>query len=208
MRPIIVSFENKKVVIFGGGEVGRRKAKFFEGEADVSVISKEFIEGFDDLDVELIKKKVSEEEIDDLIDEAFLVITATDNSKLNEAISKRAREKEILVNMVEEEMGDVILPSRIQNNYLISISTLGKSPGFCKFLRKELEDYLGEEHDLMVKLQEEIREKLKKKISSQKKRKEILWEILEDEEIWELLGKNFYDKAVNRSEEIIGEENG
>ncbi|PTD93461.1 hypothetical protein C9439_07825 [archaeon SCG-AAA382B04] len=208
MKPIIVSFENKKVVIFGGGKVGRRKAKFFEDEARVLVISKDFVEGFEELDVDLIEKEIGVDEIDGYIADAFLVVTATDNVELNKEIADRAKRRDVLVNRVGEERGDVILPSTIQNNFLIAISTLGKSPGFCKFLRKDLEQYLGKEFDLMVRLQSEIREKLKETIDSQDKRREILWKILEDEEIWDLLGKNFYDKAVNRSEKIIGEEDG
>ncbi len=209
MKPLIISFENKKVVIFGGGRVGKRKASFFADEAEVVVVSEEFVDGFGDLDVKLVKKDLdSGEDVTKYLGGAFLVIPATDNEELNKDISREAKSRDILVNRVGETIDDVILPSCIQNNYLIAISSLGKSPAFCKFMRKKLERELGNEYDLMVKLQKEIRDKLKREISSQDKRKKILRKILEDKEIWECLQKNFYEKAVNRCKKIIGEEHG
>lgn len=208
MKPLIVSFEDKEVVIFGGGKVGRRKASFFEDEADVQVISKNFVEGFSDLDVELVQRDVEKEEVSDLIKNASLVIAATDNEELNSVISKAANKMNKLVNRVSGGSGDVILPSSIENKYLLAISTFGKAPAFCKFMRKRFEEELGYEYELMVRLQNEFREKLKEEISSQEERKSILWKIINDEEVWECLQNNFYEKAVNRCEEIIGEEHG
>ena len=42
MIPLMIDLAGKKVVIFGGGEVGARKARFFAPEAEVTVISRSF----------------------------------------------------------------------------------------------------------------------------------------------------------------------
>ncbi|WGI16832.1 bifunctional precorrin-2 dehydrogenase/sirohydrochlorin ferrochelatase [Methanonatronarchaeum sp. AMET-Sl] len=207
MKPIILSLKNKKIVIFGGGSVGLRKSKYFK-EADLIVVSERFHPEFRELDITTEKTKITKPKIDKYIKNAFLVIPATDNEKLNEIITKKARRKNILVNQVDGELGDVIIPSTIQDEYLLAISSYGRSPAFCKYLRKKLENELGPEYGLMVKLQEEMREILKQEIENQGLRREILWEILESEEIWDLLRKNFYQKAVKKSREIIGERNG
>ena len=45
-QPLFVDFTGKKVVIFGGGAVGERKAAYFAG-ADVTVVSREFSPGLE-----------------------------------------------------------------------------------------------------------------------------------------------------------------
>ncbi|OUJ19451.1 Siroheme synthase CysG [Methanonatronarchaeum thermophilum] len=207
MKPLIVSLENKKIVIFGGGSVGLRKAKYFK-ETKLTVVSDRFHPEFKKLDVTQKQTKITPKNINRFIENAFLVIPALDNKELNNKITKQAMSKNILVNQVDGEEGDVIIPSTIQDEYLISISSLGRSPAFCKYMRKKLEKELGPEYGLMVKLQDEIRETLKKEIKNQKERQEILWRVIESEEIWSLLRKNFYQKAVKKSREIIGERNG
>ncbi|RZN60631.1 bifunctional precorrin-2 dehydrogenase/sirohydrochlorin ferrochelatase [Methanonatronarchaeum sp. AMET6-2] len=208
MKPLIIKLENKKVVIFGGGSVGLRKAKYFR-EANLVVVSEEFKKEFKELDdIELVEKELTTETLDQYIQNSFLVIPATDDIELNEAITRKAMSKDILVNQVDGELGDVVVPSTIEDEYLLAISSYGRSPAFCKYMRKKLEEDLGPEHRLMIRLQEEMREQLKSQVESQAERKELLWRIMRDEEIWSYLRKNFYQKAVKKSREIIGERNG
>ncbi|OKY77207.1 MAG: Siroheme synthase CysG [Candidatus Methanohalarchaeum thermophilum] len=209
MKPLITSLEDKKVVIFGGGKVGKRKARFFE-EADVFVVGKEITDEISRQDVKLIEKEIkTKKDISDIIKDAFIAIPATSNSEINMLIAETARENDVLVNNVEGEEGDITLPSSISfNRFFLAISTLGRSPAFCKFMRKKFEKELGPEYDLMVKLQSEFREKLKEELSDQEKRKRMLWEILEDDEIWDLLKNNYYEKALNKCEKILGEKYG
>ena len=49
MIPLVLDLAEKRVVVFGGGAVGLRKAKYFKDEADVKVVSREFDPGFDSL---------------------------------------------------------------------------------------------------------------------------------------------------------------
>ena len=186
MLPLILNLENKKIVIFGGGSVGERKAKLFSEHADTIVVSKTFTDELIRLEekgvVEL--KRDNLKEFDEYIKEAFIVIPATSDKDLNEKIAKKARDLGKLVNLVDG-MGDVVVPSVIsKGDILISISTLGKSPAMCKYLRKQIEGEISEVHLAMVRLQDEIRKILKEKIDDQKIREKIIWNILEDETIW------------------------
>jgi len=201
MLPLIVDVENKKVVIFGGGSVGERKATLFK-DADVLVASKEFTSGLRRLAdkgfVKLLTCDLNKMDIELIIDGAFLVIPATDDPKLNAKIVKLAKKHNVLTNSVDGA-GDIIIPSVIkQGDIVIGISTLGKSPAMSKFLRKKLEKAVFKKYADMVKLQDEIREVLKARISDQKTREKILWEILNDEAIWECLDTS-YDKAYELS---------
>ncbi len=204
MLPLILNLKNKKVVIFGGGSVGERKAKLFSAHSDTVVVSREFTDDLKKLGktgkVELIRDDLTE--FDKYLKDAFIVIPATSDKDLNVRIADKARDCEKLVNTVDE-LGDVVVPSVIsKGDILISISTLGKSPGMCKFIRKQIEEEIGDAHSSMVRLQEEVRNLLKERVDDQKVREKILWEILEDETVWKDLLES-YDKTYSSVLKLI-----
>ncbi len=197
MLPLIIDVENRKVVIFGGGAVGERKAELFR-DADTYVASRDFAPGIQKLAeggfIKLVKSDLNDIDIKSIIKDAFLVIPATDDLALNSRILKMAGERNILVNQVNA-VGDVLIPSVIKKgDIIIGISTQGKSPAVSKFIRKKLEQIVTQKYADMVRLQDEIRELLKERITSQKIREKVIWEILNDEVIWDAL-ETSYDKA-------------
>lgn len=195
MLPLIVDVENRKIVIFGGGAVGERKAELFK-DADTYVVSRDFAPAIQKLAedgfIKLVKSDLND--IESIIKDAFLVIPATDDLTLNSRILKMAKKHNILVNQVNA-VGDVLIPSVIKKgDIVIGISTQGKSPAISKFIRKRFEQIVTQKYADMVRLQDEIRELLKERVPSQKLREKVLWEILNDGVIWEAL-ESSYDKA-------------
>ncbi|MDY6964902.1 MAG: bifunctional precorrin-2 dehydrogenase/sirohydrochlorin ferrochelatase [Halobacteriota archaeon] len=204
MLPLVLNLEDRKVVIFGGGSVGERKAELFSKHADTVVVSREFTDAITALGeagtVELIRDDLTE--FDQYIEESFIVIPATSDKDLNDKIAKRARDCGKLVDIVDG-LGDVVVPSIIsKGDILISISTLGKSPAMCKFIRRQMEDEITDAHASMVRLQDEVRKILKERIGDQKIREKILWDILEDEEVWKGLLES-YDKTYSSILKLI-----
>jgi precorrin-2 dehydrogenase/sirohydrochlorin ferrochelatase len=208
--PLMLNLQGKKVVIFGGGEVGERKAKLFCEHASVTVVSREFTPLLNSLKgkIKLIKvKDVSEEKISRYLKDAFISIPATNDAALNEEIAKLASQSGILVNRVDD-LGDIIVPSVIERgDIVIGISTLGKSPALSKYIRERIEEVITPEFALMSRLQNELREKLKIRVEDQKKRKEILCNIINDEKVWAALRES-YDKAYMIALRHIENENG
>ncbi len=194
--PLFIDFKGRKVVIFGGGGVGERKAQYFAGTADVTVISPSFTPVLEAMQgIALVKQEVTAEEIRGLIAGAFLVVAATGNAAFNEAVVRVAREAGILVNSVHGESG-VILPAKItRGDISIAIATGGKSPAMSKYLRQRLEASLGEDMADMVRLQADVREVLKRVVPEQKDRERLLWDILNAPAVWEAM-KTSYDDAL------------
>jgi precorrin-2 dehydrogenase/sirohydrochlorin ferrochelatase len=54
----------------------------------------------------------------------------------------------------------------------------------------------------MIKIQDEMRTYLKAEVPDQKNRKEILWNILESEEVWTALEES-YEKGFNTAQGIV-----
>ncbi|MCZ7397587.1 MAG: bifunctional precorrin-2 dehydrogenase/sirohydrochlorin ferrochelatase [Candidatus Methanoperedens sp.] len=212
--PLMLDLTSKEIVIFGGGDVGERKASLFCEHARVTIISREFTPGLNALfqkeKIKLIKvKDLTETDIRQFMKNAFITIPATNDSLLNEKIASIAGENGKLVNRVDD-MGDIIVPSVIKRgNVVIGISTVGQSPALSKYIRLKLQEVIKPEFEQMSKLQQEFRELLKSKVNDQKIRRDILWNILNDNDVWAAFGESYEKayKAASRHIDRIGERN-
>jgi len=205
--PLMLDLNEKEIVIFGGGEVGERKATLFYEHAKVTVISKEFTPGlnrfFELKRIKLIKAKdISEKDISSYLKKAFIVIPATNDTILNENIAKIARNEGKFVNRVDE-IGDIIVPSVIRRgDIVIGISTVGQSPALSKYIRQKIEEVITPEFAQMSRLQNEIRKILRSSVHDQKKRKEILWNIINDKDIWKGFLESYENAYIHASKHI------
>lgn len=190
MIPLILDLRTRRVIIFGGGSVGLRKAAFFAGKSEVTVVSRSFLPGFETCGVEcrpLDIAAVSDDELSALVSGAFLVVAATSSRDLNDRIGALCAREGILFNNADGEAGDVILPSVVRGDqYLVAISTYGKSPGMARYLRMRIQDE-WKDIDAMIALQAEMRSRLKSLEPSQQRRTEIIGTMLHDPELWEAL---------------------
>lgn len=197
LLPLLLDMSSKLVVIFGGGNVGERKARLFSGHAHVRVVAQDFAPGFKEMekDLELVRADLSLG-FERYLDGAFLAIPATSDSELNRNIEQGARRRGVLVNKIDG-VGDVVVPSLIRKGPIaIAIST--ESPGLSKYLRLRIERELTENYQEMARLLGQIRRELKESVPKQKDRSRIIWEILEDEDVWRLLDVS-YEKAYMRA---------
>ncbi|HEY3419572.1 MAG TPA: bifunctional precorrin-2 dehydrogenase/sirohydrochlorin ferrochelatase [Methanomassiliicoccales archaeon] len=179
----------KRVIVFGGGEVGLRKALFFAREADVTVVSRTFVPGFGSVEKEVkrIESEIGTEQ-EALIDVSDFVIIATGDRELNDRLEARAIGSGKFCNRADG-ISSFLIPSVVERrNFLVAISTMGRSPAMSRYLRREVEANLGAEMSLMIDLQEELRKKARCLIPGQLERERFLWNVLGDESIWEALG--------------------
>jgi precorrin-2 dehydrogenase / sirohydrochlorin ferrochelatase len=207
--PLMLDLSGRKIVIFGGGSVGERKAELFCGCADTLVVSLEFSRRLQELDssgqVRLIKLDLlaaSDSELREIISGTFIVIPATSSFELNQKITLLAQKSDILINQVDA-LGNAVIPSVIKRGDLvIGISTLGHSPAVSKFTRKQIESLITPAYSNMIRLQDELRSYLKQHVTEQRKRKELLWKVLESETVWEGFSES-YEKAAETAYAII-----
>ncbi|MBK9329909.1 MAG: bifunctional precorrin-2 dehydrogenase/sirohydrochlorin ferrochelatase [Sphingobacteriales bacterium] len=167
LYPIFLKTENFQIIIVGGGMVGTEKLSFIlknSPNANITVVAKEISEE--------IRMMVDGRRSTVLIEKAFessdlenkrLVIAATADKCLNEAIYLAAKQKGILINVADTpELCDFYLGSIVTKGALkIAISTNGKSPTLSKRIREFFEDILPDNiNDLILHLHQ-YRNKLK-----------------------------------------------
>ena len=158
--PLLLDARGKRVVVFGGGEVGLRKARFFASEADVTVVSRAYVPGFDSLDNKITKitSEIGEEQ-EGLIDGADFVIVATADRQLNDRLEARAKSAGRYCNRADG-VSSFLIPSVVERrNFIVAVSTLGRSPAMSRFIKGAVEERMGPEMSSMIDLQEELREK-------------------------------------------------
>lgn len=185
MLPLWLDLSSRKAVVFGGGPVGRRKAAYLAAEAEVIMVSEAF-SGDLPSSVRTVHGK-AEDYLVDMVGWADLVVAATNDPVMNERITNEARRQGKWCNRADG-ISTFMIPSVVERErYKVAVSTEGRSPGMSRYLRQLLDARLDRRYDLMVALQEELREVAKEAVPSQKEREERLWQVLEDERIWDLL---------------------
>jgi siroheme synthase-like protein len=184
-------------VVFGGGEVGLRKAIFFAREAEVTVVSKTFVPGFESKGngIKIISAEIGPEQ-EALIDGSDFVIIATNDHGLNDRLEARAQSSGKFCNRADG-VSSFLIPSVVERrNFLVAISTMGRSPAMSRFIKRAIDETVGPEISSMIDLQEDLRESARSLIPNQADRERFLWDILGDEPIWAAMVK---DPALARS---------
>jgi precorrin-2 dehydrogenase/sirohydrochlorin ferrochelatase len=196
LLPLLIDMKDRKVLIFGGGQVGERKAALFSRYAPTTVISRSFTPAIKELErkgVCLVYTggELSDDEIALYVRDAFLVVPTTSNLELNRRIRDIAHNNGCLVNSVDK-IEDLVVPSIIKRgDIILAISTGGASPALSRYMRQKIEQAIGPQFENMARLLGEIRPVLKKEVGSQADRSRILWAILEDKDVWKALAESY-----------------
>ncbi len=117
------------------------------------------------------------------LEQAFLVIAATDSNATNEAVFRACAERGVLCNVVDDpERCDFFYPAVVRRGPLqIAISTSGRSPALARRLRIELERQFGSEYSPWVEQVGEMRQKLRRRNLPAAERRRLLDQIASHE---------------------------
>ena len=195
--PILLELGGKKVLVVGGGRVAQRKIEtLLEYGALIFIISRELTPN--------LKRLVEDKKITRLgtdfreqdLDEAFLVIAATDDKRLNHKISESAQKRGQLINAVDQPVDcNYIVPSIVKKgDLLIAISTSGKSPALAKKIREKLDREFGAGYEMFLGLMGRLRGKILSMGLPREENSRIFHEII-DSGILESLAINDWDEV-------------
>lgn len=196
MIPLLHDFVGETVLVFGGGAVGARKARRFGREAHlVIVVSPEFRRPADEFsDVEFVRAAPAPGDVSGWLDRArpALVVAATDDANLNEAVERTARERGVLVNRADEaggrDSGSVVVPATVRDDpVVVAIATGGASPALSRHLRERIEGELANA-GAMAELTASLRADLKERGVPAGERRDALRAVVESRRVWKALG--------------------
>jgi precorrin-2 dehydrogenase/sirohydrochlorin ferrochelatase len=161
--PVNLDIQGRPCLVVGGGRVGARKVKtLHQCGAVVTVVSPEvmpeLVQLAADGDIWLKQREYRSTDIDGM----FLVIGATDDETLNCRIHADAERQNLLCNIADRpQICNFILPALVRRgDFVLAISTAGKSPAFAKHIRQLLDTQFGTEYGQLLELMGAIREKL------------------------------------------------
>lgn len=176
--PFFIDIENKKCVIVGGGKVALRKLeKLLPFNPKITVIAPEICDEIKENNkVNILQRNFEDSDIEN----AFMVISATDDNSLNAHIFELCQKNNILINTVDnKEKCGFIFPALVKKeNLTVGISTSGKSPLYAKFLRKKIESSIDEKCDETIDILNKYRNLIKSEINSEENRKKAFGRIL------------------------------
>jgi precorrin-2 dehydrogenase/sirohydrochlorin ferrochelatase len=207
-----LDFNGKYVVVVGGGSESYRKTlSFVEACSKILVVSKAFSQGIKKLHttgkLELLHAEVKDGEafVKSLNPKPDLLVAVTNDHNLNAQLIKHAKSLGCMVYSADDpSVSDFILPALAKvGEVRIAISTAGKSPAMARLLRQRIEKMITEEDLLQIKLQNYLRANLKKRISDQKVRRQILYKTLKNDEVKRFLKEGKFDEALEVAMKIL-----
>ena len=176
--PVFMNLRGRNCLLVGGGEVASRKAALLlDADASITVISPELSDSLvESRDSGKLMHEAREFKADDVQDKA-LVIAATDERAVNEAIHDAATAINIPVNVVDNpDLCTFIMPSIVDRSPVVAaISTGGASPVLARMIRSRLESILPSAYGRLAKMTADFRDRVKERFSNPNDRR-LFWE--------------------------------
>lgn len=178
--PMFIDIENKECVIIGAGLVAFRKVEaLLEFGAKITVIARKVCREIYALEDKIHIHQKDYETTD--IEQAYLVIAATNDTILNARISKEAKCRKIPVNVVDVmEECTFIFPAFIKRGDIaIGITSSGKSPLISQKIKKMINHILPPFLEELTHTLGEVRQRVKNIFPLEVERKRVFGKIVE-----------------------------
>ncbi|MDO6475833.1 siroheme synthase CysG [Alteromonas sp. 1_MG-2023] len=203
--PLFIDTQQSHCLIVGAGEVAARKLELIlKSEASVTVVAPwmcDTVKSYaDNPRVTLIKREFADTDLTD----QQMVFVATSETDINQHVHDIAREKGILVNVVDNTpLCQFITPSIIDRSpIVIAMSSGGVAPVLLRYLRQKLESVIPANISRLGAFSEKFREKVKSSLKGVTARR-YFWEDVLDGDIAELVEKGQPEKADARFLEAL-----
>ena len=197
--PLFIKMDGRKVMVIGGGSVALRKIRILtDYGADIRIISREVRDELKMLAeagrLEWQKENLTKKHLSEL-DEAFLVICASNDETVNAMAADYCQKRHILVDCAKPgENSDCVFPSVVRRgNVVIGISTSGGVPALTRHLREKIEAVMPKWYGDFERALRDKRRQLKQSDLSQAERRQSLRQWIAEEEKIREKGREPYE---------------
>ncbi len=203
--PLFFKLKNKHCLVIGAGEVAARKIELLtRGGATITVIAEKIGSSVANMGnsphLTIIQKSFEKVDIKDF----HLIISATNNTQVNQLAASTATEQNIPVNVVDNpKLCSFIFPAIIDRSPVIAaVSSAGASPVLARLLRAKIESIIPPAYGQLAHLAEKFRTKVKEHFNEPAQRR-IFWENVLQGRIAELVFSGHKQEAENQLEQMI-----
>lgn len=199
--------ERKTVLIGGNHEAEDKAAQLLERNARLTVVSPQLTENMQRWAAQNRFEWIPRNYRQGDLEGAFMAIVADFDGDINKKVYQEARERDILVNVMDDiPHANFAFGSIVRRGPLtISISTSGAAPALSVRLRQRFEKEFGPEYEHFLEFMQKLRKPMKQYHYKFETRKKLWYKII-DLEILTLFREGRTEDAYNRTAEIVGEE--
>jgi precorrin-2 dehydrogenase/sirohydrochlorin ferrochelatase len=201
----LIGMERRPVVVVGGGSVAARKVEgLLEAGAQVTVVSPTLTPELGALAearrIAVIGRPYRQGDLAG----AFLVIAATNDADVNQAVWREAEQCGSLVNVVDDPAHcNFITPAIVRRGEVtLAISTGGASPALARRLREQLEVQVDPEYGELASLLAELRPELQARYREEKARQAAAFR-LANSDLLDIIKRKGVDEARLRAWELL-----
>ncbi|MBI2194402.1 MAG: bifunctional precorrin-2 dehydrogenase/sirohydrochlorin ferrochelatase [Planctomycetes bacterium] len=184
--PIYLNLAGKRCVLVGGGNVAARKVKeLIEAGASLHVVSPQFSPSFPrSKNIRRHRRRFQRRDLDG----ACLAICATDDPETSRRVARAARDKRVLLNVVDvPQLSDFIAPAVFRKGLLcVAVSSSGASPSLSGRLARQMNAWIGPEYGAFLELLQSCRQEILEGVNDPQIRMRLL-KRLSEPDILELL---------------------
>ena len=159
----LVGLPSRQAIVVGGGAVAARKVEgLLEADAQVKVISPLLTRELQLMASAGAIAFLPRPYQDGDLEEAYLVIAATDDPTVNQSVWMEAERRGCLINVVDDpQHSNFVLPAVVRRGAVsVAVSTGGNSPALARRLRERIEKLIGPEYGVLAELLGELRPEL------------------------------------------------
>ena len=199
--PVMLKLKGKRCVIIGGGVVAARKLATL-GEAGASVtciapsFASELLEVAAKYDCTLVQECYQPSQLDN----AFIVVAATDSFEINRAITEAA--PCLCNNITEPQLSNFTVPSSFNVGTLTVTIATGGIPGYTRLLRRYLQTKLkpafGQFNDYLLEQRKAV-----KQIASTPEERTAFWRQVLNENLLHLLENENIEQAKEQIQNAV-----
>ncbi len=210
--PLYIEFDNKNVLIIGGGGVGTGRAKkFLKAGAKVLVLSMDFSEELKKLaregKVHLIRGDAKSNLLEPLIAWSNLVTVAIGDLSINDRIEKIAKKYKVLVNLANDAKNtEVVVPFEGEvDGIRFAVTTEGKSGIVARKVRDAFQKMLEEDEETIyfLKAMTHLKNYMKERKVPLKFRMKLYFIVSSDKEFKRLVKEEKINEARKYAEKLV-----
>ncbi|MGZ4802645.1 MAG: precorrin-2 dehydrogenase/sirohydrochlorin ferrochelatase family protein [Acidimicrobiia bacterium] len=162
--PVNLLVAGRRCVVVGAGRIAARKIEaLLEAGAVVSVVAPQVgpeVRAWADAGRLTLAERPFESAD---VEEAWLVVTATEDPEVNRAVFVAGEARRIFVNSADDPANcSFTLMSVVRRgDIVVSIGTNGRSPALATYLKEHVRDEMGPEYETLLELLSEAREEIR-----------------------------------------------